>query len=77
MTAHWIDVSKSGTCKMRSEVVGFTALKGNHSGDNQGRYFMGMCDRVGITGKESSKVRFIHKLWDTALGYIHTKSINQ
>jgi hypothetical protein len=55
MTAHWIDV-KDGKWKMRSEVVGFKAISGDHGGDNLGRYFMGLCDRVGICNQDGSKV---------------------
>jgi hypothetical protein len=55
MTAHWIDV-KDAKWKMRSEVVGFKAVSGDHGGDNLGRYFMGLCDRVGICNQAESKV---------------------
>jgi hypothetical protein len=55
MTAHWIDV-KDGKWKMRSEVVGFKAISGDHGGDNLGHYFMGLCDRVGICNQDGSKV---------------------
>jgi hypothetical protein len=61
MTAHWIDVD-SGKWRLRSEVVGFQGLSGNHSGSNLGRYFVGLCDRVGITSPDESKV--IDKLSD-------------
>jgi hypothetical protein len=56
MTAHWIEVN-DGTWKLRSEVVGFQPISGEHSGDNLGRYFVGLCDRVGIMSKIESKVR--------------------
>jgi hypothetical protein len=56
MTAHWIEV-KDETWKLRSEVVGFQPISGKHSGDNLGRYFVGLCDRVGIMSKNESKVR--------------------
>ena len=55
MTAHWIEV-KEGKWKLRSEVVGFKSILGDHSGWNLGRYFMGLCDRVGICDKDGSKV---------------------
>jgi hypothetical protein len=42
---------------MRSEVVGFRSISGDHSGENLGRYFVGVCDRVGIMGKDQSKVQ--------------------
>ena len=55
MTAHWIDV-KDGEWKLCAEVVGFKSISGEHSGENLGRYFISLCDRVGILNKESSKV---------------------
>jgi len=54
MTAHWIEV-KENKWKMRSEVIGFKALSGAHSGDNLGRYAVGLLERVGIMDKKSSK----------------------
>ena len=56
MTAHWIEV-KEGKWKMRAAVIGFKALSGAHSGENLGRYAVGLLDRVGIMDKKSSKVR--------------------
>ena len=55
VTAHWIEV-KGGKWKLRSEVVGFQAISGDHGGLNIGRYFVGLCDRVGITSHDKSKV---------------------
>ena len=55
MTAHWIEV-KEGKWKLRGEVIGFKALSGNHSGENLGRYAVGLLDRVGIMDKNQSKV---------------------
>ena len=55
MTVHWIDV-KDGKWSLHSEVVGFKGVLGEHSSANLGRYFIGLCDRVGICDKESSKV---------------------
>jgi hypothetical protein len=58
MTAHWIEV-KNGKWKLRSEVIGFQPVSGEHSGDNLGRYIVGLCERVGImSSKNESKVRF-------------------
>jgi hypothetical protein len=54
MTAHWIEV-KGQKWKMRAEVIGFKALSGTHSGENLGRYAMGLLDRVGIMDKKISK----------------------
>jgi hypothetical protein len=56
MTAHWIDVDKNGKWSLRAEVVGFRLIKGTHAGSNLGRYFVGLCDRVGITSRSQSKV---------------------
>jgi len=54
MTAHWIEV-KEKTWKMRAEVIGFKALSGAHSGENLGRYTVGLLDRVGIMDEKGSK----------------------
>ena len=56
MMAHWIEV-KDEMWKLRSEVVGFQPISGAHSGDNLDRYFVGLCDCVGIMSKNESKVR--------------------
>ena len=56
MTAHWIEV-KDGQWKLRSEVTGFKGLLGEHSGGNLGRYFVGLCEHVGIITEKGSKVR--------------------
>jgi hypothetical protein len=55
MTAHWIDV-KDGKWKLRAEVVGFQPVLGEHSGANLAKYFVGLCDRVGIMSNGVSKV---------------------
>jgi hypothetical protein len=55
MTAHWIEV-KDQKWKMRSEVIGFKGLSGAHSGENLGRYAVGLLDRVGIMSNKTSKV---------------------
>ena len=57
MTASWIEV-KDNKWKLRSEVVGFQPVLGDHSGWNLGRYLVGLCDRVGIFNKDGSKVRY-------------------
>ena len=56
VTAHWIEI-KAGKWKMRAEVIGFRLISGDHSGENLGRYFVGVCDHIGIMGKDQSKVR--------------------
>ena len=55
MMAHWIDV-KEGTWKLRSEVVGFKPVSGDHSGWNLGCYIVGLCERVGICTQDLSRV---------------------
>jgi len=56
VTAHWIGI-KAGEWKLRTEVIGFQSISGDHSGANLGRYIVGVFDRVGILGKNHSKVR--------------------
>lgn len=57
MTAHWIDVdAASRKWTLRAEVVGFRLIRGTHAGGNLGRYFVGLCDRLGITSRSHSKV---------------------
>ncbi|KAF7770801.1 hypothetical protein Agabi119p4_6775 [Agaricus bisporus var. burnettii] len=57
LTAHWIKVEEgSGKWMMRSFVIGLRGLSGNHSGKNLGQYVVGLCDRVGLIGKEKSKL---------------------
>jgi hypothetical protein len=41
---------------MKAVVIGFKALSGGHSGENLGRYSVGLLDRVGIMDKKNSKV---------------------
>jgi len=55
MTTHWIKV-KDDKWKLRVEVVGFQPILGEHSGENLGKYFVGLCDHIGIMNKGSSKV---------------------
>ena len=55
MTAHWIEV-KEGKWGLRSEVVGFKHVSGDHSGWNLGCYIVGLCDHVGICNQDGSKV---------------------
>lgn len=57
VTAHWIKV-KEGKWTMRLAVIGFKALSGVHTGENLGRYMVGLLDRVGIMDKKGSKVRY-------------------
>jgi len=50
VTAHWIQVTKE-IWEMRSEVIGFRSVSGDHSGENLGRYFVGVCNQIKITPK--------------------------
>jgi len=65
MTAHWIEVNKEGKWKMKAAVIGFKALSGGHSGENLGRYSVGLLDRVGIMDQKRSKV--CHLLYNTQI----------
>jgi hypothetical protein len=58
MTVHWVDV-KDGKWSLCSEVVGFQPVSGDHTGWNLGRYFVGLCDRIGIFNEDDSKVRIV------------------
>ena len=54
VTAHWIEVKKNSskeTWEMCLEVVGFRSVSGDHSSENLGHYFVGVCDQIGITSK--------------------------
>lgn len=55
VTAHWIQVKKD-KWEMHPEVIGFRVISGDHSGKNLGRYFVGVCDRIGIINMERSKL---------------------
>ncbi|RDB30472.1 hypothetical protein Hypma_007293 [Hypsizygus marmoreus] len=55
LTAHWIEV-KEGKWKLQAAVVGFQAISGTHAGNNLRRYLMGLCDRMGITDRNRSKL---------------------
>ena len=46
VTAHWIEVKKEPEeiWTLRSEVIGFRSVSGDHGGENLGKYFMGVCD---------------------------------
>lgn len=59
MTTHWIDIDKAGKWTLRAEVVGFRLIRGTHAGSNLGRYFVGLCNRVGIMSRSHSKVHHI------------------
>ena len=59
VTAHWIEVKiePKEIWTLRSEVIGFRPVSGDHSGENIARYFVGVCDRIGIMNGEKSKVK--------------------
>lgn len=57
VTSQWIEVeSKTGTWKLRAEVIGFKSISGDHSGENLGCYFIGLCEHVGIIQPKLLKV---------------------
>ena len=63
ITAHWINIdSTPSKWTLRTEVIAFRGISGPHTGDNIGRYFMGLCERVGLISTGVSKVRprFFH-----------------
>jgi hypothetical protein len=55
ITGHWIDVQGSDWT-LRSAVLAFHAISGQHTGDNLGRYFYSFCERVGIFTPKNHKV---------------------
>jgi hypothetical protein len=50
----------NGKWKLCAEVIGFHGVSGEHSGENLGRYFMGVCGQVGIINAKKSKVLRLH-----------------
>ncbi|KIK78168.1 hypothetical protein PAXRUDRAFT_46159, partial [Paxillus rubicundulus Ve08.2h10] len=48
ITAHWIHADKETGWKLHKEVIAFHGISGAHSGDNLGRYFIGLCEHAGI-----------------------------
>jgi hypothetical protein len=61
VTAHWIEgtANPGGEWKLCSEVIAFKGILGSHTGENLGRYFLGLCKRVGIINSRGSKVRHL------------------
>lgn len=56
-TAHWIRVdAETSKWLLQSETVGFRSIFGMHTGNNLGRYLVGICDRVEIMSRTHSKV---------------------
>ena len=54
MTVHWMEV-KDGKWRLQTEVIGFKALSGPHSGENLGWYTVRLLDWVGIMSKKGLK----------------------
>jgi len=76
MTVHWIQVRK-GKWKMKAGVIGFKALSGAYSGENLGRYMVGLLDHVGIMDKTGSKAsRSVHPaIRSTSFPYHRSKAL--
>ena len=53
MIAQWIDTNSDSWC-LRSEVIAFHKISGNHSGKNLGRYFIKFTDCASITSKRKA-----------------------
>ena len=71
MTTHWVKVEEQIETVEGNEVVryhwslqpaiiGFRTISGTHSGENLGRYMVGVMDWMGIMGRNFSKVS-IHR----------------
>ena len=56
ITAHWIEANTSGQWSLNSQVIAFRGVSGAHDGANLGRYFIGLCECIGIIAAASSKV---------------------
>jgi len=46
-------------CWLQLEVIAFQGVSGKHTGLNLGQYFIRVCDCMGITGRDKSKVILI------------------
>jgi len=58
ITVHWIHIdSMSSKWTLRAEVIAFWGILGLHTGDNVGRYFVGLCEQAGLISVGASKVR--------------------
>ncbi|KIK91933.1 hypothetical protein PAXRUDRAFT_38561, partial [Paxillus rubicundulus Ve08.2h10] len=52
ITAHWIEKdAKSGAWSLCNQVIAFKGIAGAHTGQNLGRYFVGLCEHVGIVDR--------------------------
>jgi hypothetical protein len=77
VTAHWIEV-KEKKWNLRSEVVAFQGISGTHDGDNLGRYFWGLCERVGICSQNRTKVGVLmtHLILISRLVQLHAVTLD-
>jgi hypothetical protein len=66
LTGHWIEV-KDGQWMLRSEVLAFRGVSGQHTSENLGRYFVALAERVGLINSETSKVHQDHPLTNNIL----------
>jgi hypothetical protein len=73
VTAHWMEVKNEPEeiWVLRSEVIGFRTVSGDHGGENLGRYFMGVCDRIGITNTDRSKVSPTSDIHGILMGFMY------
>ena len=61
MTGHWIEVN-NGKWKLRSSVIGFRMISGDHSGNNLGHYFISICKHMGSITDKGTKVHQISNI---------------
>ena len=59
MTGHWIWVTNKGQWLLEACILTLHALSGDHSGNNLGCYVSGLCDHMGLMGKDQSKVSLV------------------
>lgn len=52
VTVCWTHIDGTGRWSIREKVIGFRAVSGDHGGENLGRYFIAICQRVGIVNKK-------------------------
>ena len=50
-------MTTGGEWVLEANVIALCSLSGDHGGKNLGRYVVGLCDRVGLTGHKATKVR--------------------
>jgi hypothetical protein len=69
VTGNWMEVVDN-KWKLQAEVIGFHGVSGEHSGVNLGRYFMQVCEQVGIVNVKKSKVCSITYSTDVACQHL-------